>query len=114
MTTITSSPMCRTTMQAYTRPLMWSCLLLALSVAIILGHQVWITSELKANINAGGLGDPDNVFPRIRLFAYLLEGLLFLVASGKLIEAGAKLLSAVQRRKKSAPRKSILMPGRCS
>ena len=114
MTTITSSPMCRTTMQAYTRPLMWWCLLLALGVAIILGHQLWLASELKANIIAGGLGDPDNVFPQVRLFAYLLEGILLLVGMGGFVEAGVKFVAAAHRRKKAAPRKSILMPGRCS
>lgn len=101
-------------MQAYTRPLMWWCLLLALSVAIILGHQVWIASELRTNLNAGGLGDPDDLFPRIRLFAYLLEGILLLAGAGGFIEAGVKFSAAVHRRKKAAPRKSILMPGRCS
>ena len=115
MTIISNPLMCRSTMQAYTRPLIWWSLLLACGIAMIIGHQMWLASELQAYTDAGGLGEPDNFFPRARLFAYLVEGSLVLLGTGKLIEAIVKFIAAIHRRKKAAPRKSsVLMPGRCS
>lgn len=87
---------------------------MALSVAIIAGHQYWIAAELRANFDAGGLGDPDGVFSRIRLMAYLLEGLAFFIGLAGVIQATLKFMAAVHRRKQAPARKSILMPGRCS
>lgn len=101
-------------MQAYTRPLLWWTGALVLAVAIIAGHQYWIANQLRASIATGDLGDPGHTLPGFRFFAYLLEGILFLVSSAGFLQATVKFLHAVHRRRRYSRTERVLMPGRCS